>query len=616
MLHTGFKKQLLSLLLLFSVQLSFSQKKTDSLLTIALDKGYTAYFNRHPKLLANEINNIKSLYNTSKDSTTLAYYYQYKAMLSKLHFKNDSAFYYYNESKIISEKIKDSLAAGRRLLSIGILQHKLNDHIGGEITLIEALKFLEPIQSNKYLERVYNSLGTIHNYLLNENEALMYYNLALEYNKKNNNPVGYLYLLNNIGLNYQKNNKNKEALTYFTRGLAFDSIKTKYPTQYTFLLENFAISTLKLNYNAKVLDYHLEVLSIREQLKDYYEISSSHLLITDYYILKSNTKKAIYHAQQSLEFAKKTHNNQRYLEALNKLSNLHTGEKSKNYLVEYINLNDSLIRQERNLKNRFAKIKYQTEKKEQENNLLKAENEQKQVQINYEKQQKTIGWLFAAISLLGLSLSASFFVIRRKQLVFNAQLQKEEAREHERQQIAKSLHDEVAGDLRLLHLKLQKSALHTEAAKLESVKENVRNLSHQLSSVSFDKVSFKDQIINLISDYFELDFKIKVTGLKEIDWSLVNNSIKRLLFLSIRESIQNCKKHANATKVNIHFTHNKKNVFLEITDNGKGFDTQTQKKGIGLHNIQSRVEELKGSFVIESEIGSGTQTRIQIPLNG
>jgi len=68
--------------------------------------------------------------------------------------------------------------------------------------------------------------------------------------------------------------------------------------------------------------------------------------------------------------------------------------------------------------------------------------------------------------------------------------------------------------------------------------------------------------------------------------------------------------------VNIHFTHNKKNVFLEITDNGKGFDTQTQKKGIGLHNIQSRVEELKGSFVIESEIGSGTQTRIQIPLNG
>ena len=92
-------------------------------------------------------------------------------------------------------------------------------------------------------------------------------------------------------------------------------------------------------------------------------------------------------------------------------------------------------------------------------------------------------------------------------------------------------------------------------------------------------------------------------------------AIKRLLYLSTRESIQNSKKYAEASKLTINFTLEKKYVHLNITDNGIGFDTNISKKGIGLQNLQERVEELNGTLNIDSEVGNGTKTSIQIPLN-
>ena len=73
-------------------------------------------------------------------------------------------------------------------------------------------------------------------------------------------------------------------------------------------------------------------------------------------------------------------------------------------------------------------------------------------------------------------------------MIFEAKMKQIEVREKERQRIAKSLHDEVAGDIRMLHLELTKRKQLEEAGKLDVIKENVRNLSHQLSSESFEKV--------------------------------------------------------------------------------------------------------------------------------
>ncbi|MCO7184241.1 tetratricopeptide repeat protein [Tenacibaculum sp. XPcli2-G] len=596
----------------------FSQENKDYLhrRDTLIEIGRQAFFDKKLPLLKTITTQVDSLYKETKDSILLAKYYHFKALENKLTYTNDSAFYYYHLSKDISKKIHDSLAVGRRLLSLANLQRQAKDFLGSEISSIEALQYLEPINSNLYLESVYNNLGLVSEELGQNTDALNYYFKAIESNKLNKNDIGYLYITNNIGLLYQKQNQHKKAITYFNKGLSKDSIKEKHPTQYAFLLENLAASNDLLGKKENVLQQYNEVLNTREKLKSNNELSITHINLADYYKNLDQNQKALYHNYEALKYAQQTQNNKRWLEALKNLSELTKGEESKQYLEEYITLNDSLFQNERRLKNQFAKIRYETDKKEKENVVLKTENQQKQAEILYHKQQKTIGWLAAAVGLLLFGFSVMFYFQRRRKLLYQAQLQQIQVREHERQQIAKSLHDEVAGDLRLLHHKLEKSNLLEEAQKLDAVKENVRNLSHQLSSVSFDKVPFKDQIINLVSDYFEPDFKIKVNGLQNYDWTTINNSIKRLLYLSIRESIQNCKKHAKASKITINFSVRKKYVHLGIIDNGIGFNTTVNKKGIGLQNLQERIEELNGKLTINSEVGKGTQTSIQIPLNG
>lgn len=608
------KKIILYIFLLINCSNIISQNLNKNT-QIILKKGLTSYYNNDYYNLKKEIKKLKSSYFKDKNPVLLAYSHQYTGMYYELKYKRDSAFYHYQLSKDISKKIHDSLSVGRRLLSIAVLQNKANDLLGSEISLIEALTYLEPIKSYKYNEIAFNSLGLVSDQLNQTKEALIYYKKALIYNKINNNNIGYLYIINNIGLLYQNQNNHQKAIPYFKKGLAFDSIKDKYPIQYALLLENLAYSNYMLGNKISVLKQYNEVLKIRENNNNLSNASMTLINIANYYKDINQNKEALFNSNKALKYAKLTHNNKKWLEALKNLSDLTSGEQSKKYLQEYITLNDSLFQKERQLKNQFAKIRYETDKKEKENTVLKTDNIKKQAEITYQKQQTTIGWLVAASGLLLFGLSILFYFFRKRKLLYFAQLERVKAREHERQQIAKSLHDEVAGDLRLLHQKLEKSNLLEEAKKLDTVKENVRNLSHQLSSISFGKVSFKDQIINLVSDYFELDFRITVAGLQENQWHTINDAVKRLLYLSTRESIQNSKKYAQATKISIDFTVYKKYVHLTIADNGIGFDTTISKKGIGLQNLLERVEELNGTLNIESEIGNGTKTSIQIPIN-
>lgn len=564
-------------------------------------------FKKYTDLSSNYSKQPKSL---EKVHFFLATYYKYSK-------KPDSAYYHYHQSKNISLQLGDSITTGKRLYNIALLLLNENNILASEIAYISALKNLEKTNFHTIKYYIYNNLGLIAKEREELQEALKYFDLSLQELKKDSikNYNLRLNTFNNKGLLYQHFNQHQKAITYFMQGLNKDSIEQKYPTQYALLLENLTYSNYSLGNKEKVLEQYNEVLSIRKKLHNYSGMSTTHINLSNYFKDLNLTKKALFHSNEALKYAKQTHNNKRWLEALKNLANLTKGEESKQYLFEYITLNDSLFQNERRLKNQFAKIRYETDKKEKENVVLKTENQQKQAEITYQKQQKTIGWLVALSGLLFSGFSVLFYFQRKRKILYQAQLQKVEAREHERQQIAKSLHDEVAGDLRLLHQKLEKSNLLEEAVKLNSVKENVRNLSHQLSSISFDKVSFKDQIINLISDYFELDFKIKVYGIQDYDWTTIDNSIKRLLYLSTRESIQNCKKYAKASTITIDFSVHKKYIHLNITDNGVGFNTEVSKKGIGLQNLQERVEELNGTLTITSEIGKGTQTHIQIPFH-
>jgi signal transduction histidine kinase len=80
--------------------------------------------------------------------------------------------------------------------------------------------------------------------------------------------------------------------------------------------------------------------------------------------------------------------------------------------------------------------------------------------------------------------------------------------------------------------------------------------------------------------------------------------------------IRNAEKHANASEINISMHGSEGKLVLVIKDNGKGFDTkdpETLHRGLGLKNILSRVDTLKGNMYLESGPRKGTEYTIEIP---
>ena len=548
--------------------------------------GMKSFFNKDLANLTLTEKKLHAFFIKTKDSFALGKQYYYKSLFFKVLnsgdnlAKSDSSLYYLSESKKISVQLKDSLEAGRRLLSISALQYREKDYFGGESSIIEGLHLLEPSGEVFFTGLLYERLGNVMWRLERQEEARKNYLKFFELQKKIPN-IKLKYekarLQLHLAKTYETEGNYTKSIEYFNKCLMVADLKVENAYRYEAALEGLSYGHFMQGDKKLALKGYLEVLKSRQSRGYKRGLIWSYALLGELYASNNETKKAIFFVKKSLQTAKELLTTTKKLENLLLLSKLVRGEKGRKYLEERTQLNDSLHKRERILKNKFTKVRYETEKKDKENISLKLENTRNQLALETERQHKIIGFLSAGASILFLGFGASIVTNRRKKLVFEAKMKQIEVREKERQRIAKSLHDEVAGDIRMLHLELTKRKQLEEAKKLAIIKGTVRNLSHQLSSESFEKVSFKNQIINLISDFFEIDFKIKVQEIDAVNWKDVNNSIKRILFLVVRESIQNSKTHAEASAVILSFKQTKKALTLKISDNGKGL-TLLQRK--------------------------------------
>ena len=86
-----------------------------------------------------------------------------------------------------------------------------------------------------------------------------------------------------------------------------------------------------------------------------------------------------------------------------------------------------------------------------------------------------------------------------------------------------------------------------------------------------------------------------------------------MLYRIVQEQMNNITKYAQAKEVTIYLTAIDDQILLSIADDGQGFDTSKRNKGIGLKNIQNRIEFYAGSMKIISAPGQGCTLEIAIP---
>jgi two-component system, NarL family, sensor histidine kinase LiaS len=82
-----------------------------------------------------------------------------------------------------------------------------------------------------------------------------------------------------------------------------------------------------------------------------------------------------------------------------------------------------------------------------------------------------------------------------------------------------------------------------------------------------------------------------------------------------QEALSNAARHANATLIALSLAPREQMVCLTVTDNGRGMspDESGKEHGLGLHLMQERVQELRGSFVLDTAPGQGTRLEICVP---
>ncbi|MBM3914604.1 MAG: PAS domain S-box protein [Sphingomonadales bacterium] len=198
------------------------------------------------------------------------------------------------------------------------------------------------------------------------------------------------------------------------------------------------------------------------------------------------------------------------------------------------------------------------------------------------------------------------------------------AEEEQRVQIGRDLHDGVGQVLAYLTMqlgmvKIKNSFSATELEQLEksarTALEQVRSLSRTLAPPALRDLGLREAVRELIDSYAILKKPVFAVDLyrQTEDYNLSLDK-KTVVYRILQELLANSLKHAKANKISIRLYFDQKCFHLHYADDGKGFDPQTVKKGIGLESIRSRVDFYKGSTVFTATPGKGCSIVIQIPI--
>lgn len=424
-----------------------------------------------------------------------------------------------------------------------------------------------------------------------------------------------------MGRVYEKMEKYNEAVSLYKTGLKTKDLKQNYPKLYAMLLNNLAYSKMKLGKTQGVEDLLLESLRIRDSLKTLPGIVASKIKLGEYYLYKKDTSKALIYLKESLDLAYKIKSNSDILQALKLL----TKNDSKNkiyYSNLYIKVSDSIQNVERLTRNKFARIAYETETIEEQNQKLSKRN--------------TYISSIAIALIFVFGIIFIFYRLKTKnkellstqkqqaanekiyQLMLQQQSETEKARAEERNRIAMELHDGIVNSIfttrfNLLQLEATANEKKEQLVKeLEKAENEIRRVSHDLTqNLLFEDKTLPEILTNLIDaqkNQYNTKFDLSVD--KYINWSTITSANKIHIYRIIQEAIQNTNKYSKAEKCFVMLLKTGDKMTIRIWDNGIGFNSEKVKYGIGLKNIKDRTKTLHGELKITSNKPNGTTIEI------
>lgn len=543
----------------------------------------------------------------------------------------DSAYYSLLEAKKLYEAKGKVLNAGKLEYDMALLQANTKDYTGAETGVIKAIKLLKPTKENAMLYNCHNLLGIILKDLGDYEKSIENYDIAKSYLEKSYKKKEFEgQLENNIGSVYEKKGDYAKAIAIYRKVLSQDKLYIKKPALYARVLNNLAVSQYKLGLKETESEgMFLRSLKIRDSLGDQHAMAGGFYALSKYYTNNQDSTKAIENALKAKSYAEISNNYERLLQSLALLTQLDS-KKASAYSKSYVALRDSLQQEERNIRNKFARIQFKTNEVVAQNELLARQR------------QLWTGIAGALLLLTGAAIIIFYQRSKNQKLRFQQAQQKnneeifnlmltqsekfEEGKKLEQKRVSEELHDGVLGKMlgvRMMLLGLNRKndddAINQRSnaiGVLQDIEGEVRSISHELSHAAYQKMhnfilSIKD-LLKAIESASKIN--IDFTYVEELDWDALNADIKINLYRMIQESIQNAVKHAECENIKLHFATDSSHLRITIADDGKGFVVKKGKKGIGMRNIASRTKKVSGTWDIDSILGKGTTVTLVIPI--
>lgn len=202
-----------------------------------------------------------------------------------------------------------------------------------------------------------------------------------------------------------------------------------------------------------------------------------------------------------------------------------------------------------------------------------------------------------------------------------------QSQEIERNRIGMDLHDEVGTILSSLRMTIQhftdQAAADAVASQfsdhsrhlIDKAVGSVRNIAHNLSP-------FRGDVYGLMDAVEDLCERIHQPGMMDVALDCNCEAVLRqlpgttilALYRVITELINNTLKHAQATSISLSFAMEHGRVVVHYYDNGIGMKNGTEAKGMGLHNIESRLGMIGAAYTIAPDDAGGFGMHITLPL--
>ncbi|MDR7077104.1 PAS domain S-box-containing protein [Neobacillus niacini] len=193
-----------------------------------------------------------------------------------------------------------------------------------------------------------------------------------------------------------------------------------------------------------------------------------------------------------------------------------------------------------------------------------------------------------------------------------------DVQEEERKRFSRNLHDGIGQNLyshlitinRLLS-EMDHPLLHQMQKEATQLIEEIRNLSWELRPSVLDDLGLVPAIRSFLFRYSE-NYHIDVYFECMLNQRL-DISIELTIYRIIQEALTNIRKYADVSDAIVTVREGDQTVRVMVEDKGKGFETGTGSRGVGLFSMDERARTVGGELTINSSPGKGTRVILEVP---